>query len=119
MPAEARGREAGLSERSGMFFFVRTQNPRPTFHLDMTADERETMARHVAYWTRYAQEGVAVVFGPVADPGGYWGMGVYRVQEEAHMQRLLAEDPANGLLAYEVFPMPCAVVGCDPGGGAS
>ena len=32
-----------------MFFFVRTQNPRPPFHLDITTDERATMARHVAW----------------------------------------------------------------------
>ena len=94
-----------------MYFFVRTQNPRPTFHLDMTADERAIMTRHVEYWTEKAQRGIAIVFGPVMDPHGVYGMGVYRVQDEAEMRDLLAHDPANGLLQYELFLMPRAVVG--------
>jgi len=94
-----------------MYVFVRTDNPRPTFHLDMTDDEREVMGRHVAYWSEQARLGVAVVFGPVADPAGVYGIGVYRVDDRAHMQRLLDSDPAKGLLSYEVFEMPRAVIG--------
>ncbi len=97
-----------------MYVFVRTNNPRPTFHLDMTRDEREVMSRHVAYWTEHAERGVAVVFGPVLDPRGVYGIGVYRVDDLAHMERLLAGDPARGLLAYEVFEMPRAVLGRAP-----
>lgn len=59
-----------------MYFFVRTQNPRPTFHLDITPEEREVMNRHTTYWTEKAQAGIAVVFGPVMDPKGVYGMGV-------------------------------------------
>ncbi len=98
-----------------MYFFVRTQNPRPTFHLDMTAEEREIMGRHVAYWSEKAQQGIAIVFGPVMDPEGVYGIGVYQVRDEAEMQDLLAHDPANGLLQYQVLPMARAVVGT-PGG---
>lgn len=94
-----------------MYFFVRTNNPRPTFHLDMTDDERAVMERHVAYWSNEADAGVAVVFGPVADPAGVYGIGVYRVDDEEQMLRLIRDDPANGLLTYEVFLMPRAVVG--------
>ena len=94
-----------------MYFFVRTQNPRPTFHLDMTADERAVMERHVAYWSEKAKQGIAIVFGPVMDPEGVYGIGVYRVRDEAEMRELLAHDPANGLLQYQVLPMPRAVVG--------
>jgi hypothetical protein len=94
-----------------MYVFIRTNNPRPTFHLDMTPEEKDVMQRHVAYWTGYAERGVAVVFGPVLDPRGVYGIGVYRVDDVAHMHRLLADDPARGLLAYEVFEMPLAVVG--------
>ena len=94
-----------------MYFFVRTQNPRPTFHLDMTAEERATMERHVAYWSEQATKGIALVFGPVMDPKGVYGIGVYQVQDEAEMRSLLEHDPANGLLQYEVLPMARAVVG--------
>ena len=49
-----------------MYVFVRSDNPRPTFHLDMTPDERTVMERHVAYWSEQARLGVAVVFVPLA-----------------------------------------------------
>jgi uncharacterized protein len=96
-----------------MYFFVRTQNPRPTFHLDMTPDERATMERHVAYWSEQAALGVAIVFGPVMDPAGVYGIGVYKVDDESQMHDLLDSDPAKGILQYEVFPMPRAVVAGD------
>jgi hypothetical protein len=94
-----------------MYVFVRTSNPRPTFHLDMTAEEKEVMQRHVAYWSEEAARGVAVVFGPVLDPRGVYGVGIYRVDDLAHMQRLIDGDPAGGLLRYEIHEMPRAVVG--------
>ncbi len=94
-----------------MYFFVRTNNPRPTFHLDMTSEERAVMLKHVEYWSDKAERGIAVVFGPVMDPDGVYGMGVYRVEDEAQMRRLIDGDPAKGLLQYQVAPMPRAVVG--------
>ncbi len=94
-----------------MYFFVRTNNPRPTFHLDMSPDERDVMNKHVIYWTEKAGRGIALVFGPVMDPAGVYGMGVYKVKDATEMQRLIDADPANGLLSYEIFPMPRAVVG--------
>jgi hypothetical protein len=40
-----------------------------------------------------------------------YGIGVYKVKDEAEMRDLLEHDPANGLLRYDVLPMPRAVVG--------
>jgi len=97
-----------------MYVFVRTQNQRLTFHLDMTDAERQVMQQHVAYWSELGNQGIAVVFGPVLDPKGVYGIGVYRVEDIAHMQRLLAEDPAREILRYEVFEMPRAVLGTPP-----
>ncbi len=94
-----------------MYVFVTTENPRPTFNLDMTAAERNTMNRHVAYWSDKAARGIAIIFGPVMDPKGVYGMGVYKVQDEAEMQELIKDDPANGLLKYKILPMANAVVG--------
>jgi hypothetical protein len=94
-----------------MYFFVKAQNPRPTFHLDMTPDERILMERHIAYWSDKAACGIALVFGPVMDPQGVYGIGVYQVQDEAEMRDLLKQDPANEILRYEVSPMPRAIVG--------
>jgi uncharacterized protein YciI len=94
-----------------MYFFVKALNPRPTFHLDMTAEERAIMQRHVAYASEKAKQGIAIVFGPVMDPKGVYGIGVYQVEDEAAMRDLLDQDPANGLLQLEVSPMAQAIVG--------
>ena len=98
-----------------MYFFVKTNNPRPTFHLDMTAAEREVMSGHVAYWTERAREGISIVFGPVADPSGVYGIGVHQVEDEAQMRQLLLDDPASGLLTFELAPMANPVVGFSVG----
>ena len=93
-----------------MYFFVKTQNPRPTFNLDITDEERAIMQRHVAYWSEKAARGIAIVFGPVMDPQGVYGIGIYQVEDEAEMQNLLEYDPANGLLRYDVLPMTARTV---------
>jgi hypothetical protein len=57
--------------------------------------------------------GVAVVFGPVADPKGPWGFGVIRVKSEEQMRKLVEHDPADLArigASYEVLPMLNAVV---------
>lgn len=69
------------------------------------------MQRHIAYWSEKAAAGIAVVFGPVADPKGVWGLGVYRVNDMAQMQLMLDADPARDILSYEVFEMPRGVLG--------
>jgi len=94
-----------------MYIFCKTNNPRPTFHLDMTTEERDAMKRHVAYWKQFADAGSAIVFGPVMDPKGVYGIGVYQVQDEDQFRRMLANEPANGLLQSEFHAMPQAVLG--------
>jgi uncharacterized protein YciI len=96
-----------------MYFFVRTRNPRPAFHLDMTAAERSSMEAHVAYWTEYARKGIAIAFGPVLDPAGVYGVGIYNFADRAELDALLAADPAKLILSYEVMEMPRAVIGAD------
>lgn len=96
-----------------MFFFVKTKNIGAGFREGMTASERETMVAHVAYWTERAREGVAIAFGPVEDPRGAYGIGVYRADSEEQMRSLLEGDPARDLLDVELLPMAAAVVGAD------
>ncbi|HEY4252570.1 MAG TPA: YciI family protein [Roseomonas sp.] len=92
-------------------FFCRLLPPRPGFAQDMTAAEMQAMQAHVGYWTALAQAGTAVVFGPVADPAGFWGLGVLEVAGEAEAQAITRDDPAILAaigLRYEVLPMPRA-----------
>jgi uncharacterized protein len=93
-------------------FLFRLNSPRPTFAQDMTDTERAAMLKHVAYWRELLDEGTAIVFGPVADPKGTWGVGIVRVEDEAEARALRANDPAvkAGIgLAVEIYPMPSAV----------
>ncbi len=41
-----------------------------------------------------SERGVAIVFGPVADPSGGYGIGVIEAKDEAEMLALQADDPA-------------------------
>jgi uncharacterized protein YndB with AHSA1/START domain len=94
-------------------FFVRLVAPRPTFMMDMTAEEREVMRAHGAYWREKLAAGSAIAFGPVADPQGGWGLGVVQAADEAEMRAFEAGDPvieSGRGFRYEVLPMPAGVV---------
>jgi uncharacterized protein YciI len=86
-------------------FFLKLNPPRQTFVMDMSEEERNTMQKHVAYWNGLLNDRIAIVFGPVFDPKGGYGAGVVAVDDEAHLQQLIANDPANGLNKYEFWPM--------------
>jgi uncharacterized protein YndB with AHSA1/START domain len=95
------------------YFLCRLLPPRPTFARDMTEAEGRVMQEHAAYWAGMLQRGTAVVFGPVADPKGAWGVGIVGVQSDADVRALEAGDPAilSGLgFRYEILPMLRAVV---------
>ncbi|MBI5544737.1 MAG: hypothetical protein HY901_12675 [Deltaproteobacteria bacterium] len=94
------------------FFLIRLLPPRPTFQQDMTPAEAATMREHVVYWRGLLQAGTAIVFGPVADPKGAWGVGIVRAADEAAVRALEAGDPAiraGAGFRYEILPMPTAV----------
>jgi len=81
--------------------------PRPTFAQDMTEEERSIMGQHVVYWTEMAEKGIALVFGPVLDPNGAYGLGIIEVDDEDQVQGLAAGDPAvrSGIGRMEIYPM--------------
>jgi hypothetical protein len=76
-----------------VYFFIKTANPRPTFHTDMTTEERTIMERHVAFWSEKASQGKAIVFGPVMDPAGVYGIAVSQVRDEAECERFSRAIP--------------------------
>jgi uncharacterized protein YndB with AHSA1/START domain len=94
------------------FFLCRLLPSRPTFMLDMNADERAVMQAHAMYWRGKLDEGGVIAFGPVADPAGGWGVGIVAVSDEAELRTFQNEDPAiqsNIGLRYETLPMLTAV----------
>ena len=74
-------------------FVIRLEAPRPSFALDMTDEEREIMGRHAAHWQRFIDSGQMVVFGPVLDSGGSWGLGVIEVDDEDELRTIADSDP--------------------------
>jgi uncharacterized protein YciI len=75
-------------------FVLRLKAPRPTFALDMSDAEREVMGRHAAYWQPLIEAGQMVVFGPVLDATGSWGLGVLEADDEDELRAFAAGDPA-------------------------
>ena len=92
----------------------RLNAPRPTFAQDMTDEEREIMGRHAAYWQPYIDSGRMVVFGPVLEADGSWGLGVVEADDddEDELREFAAGDPAvtSGTAAMEFGKMPAGFV---------
>src|SRR5262245_30651341 len=90
------------------YFFSKLNPPRPSFPQDMTDEERRLMQQHVVYWKNLAEQGVALLFGPVADPKGSYGICVTRVENEDEINALIANDPVSqsGMnFKFETCPM--------------
>ena len=95
------------------YFVNRLLGPRPTFPMDMTDDEKTLMGAHAQYWSERMAEGKVVIFGPVLDPKGVWGLGLVRARDEAELQQLLGGDPvivAKCGFSYETLPMMSALL---------
>jgi uncharacterized protein YciI len=85
--------------------------PRPDFPTTMTETEAAVMREHVAYWQTLADKGTAVVFGPVADPAGAWGVAIVEAETEDEADAIRAADPVvtSGLGPVHVYLMPSAI----------
>lgn len=91
------------------YFLLKLNPPRPTFALDMSPAEQKIMQEHFAYWAGLSSKGIAVVYGPVADPAGGWGVAIVSVNADDEAAVIDANDPAikSGLgFRYDRFPMP-------------
>jgi uncharacterized protein YciI len=82
--------------------------PRSTFAQTMTAQEAALMQAHGRYWVDLVGKGTVVVFGPVADPAGTWGLAVIETDTEEDARTYAANDPAVTAdigFRFEVYPM--------------
>ena len=99
--------------RAMAHFLYKLIPPRPTFLGDMTQDEGAIMKEHFGYWERLIGERKVVAYGPVADPGGGYGLAVLEVDDEASATTIADNDPAITAKAgfgFELHPMPDATV---------
>lgn len=93
------------------YFFLRLNPVRADFVQTMTDQERSIMQEHAQYWRRFMEQGKIVVFGPVMDPGGAFGMGVARVDNVEEVKEFIAGDPALSLSTIDFFPMRAVMPG--------
>lgn len=94
-------------------FLVRLIPPRADFAQTMTSDEQHTMDLHSRYWEQLRDGGHVVVYGPVADPEGVWGLGVLRCADRAEALAFAEADPSveAGVNAVEVTDIIDGVTG--------
>ena len=99
-------------------FVFRLKAPRPNFALDMSEEEREVMGRHAAHWQPYIESGQMVVFGPVLDSTGSWGLGVVQSDDEDELRDFAARDPVvtTGTASIELGKMLQGFVRSQSGG---
>ena len=73
----------------------------------MSDEEREIMGRHAAHWQSRVDSGQMVVFGPVLDETGSWGLGVIEAEDEDELRAFAASDPAvtTGTARVEIGKM--------------
>ena len=97
-------------------FVIRLSGPRPNFAQDMNDEEREIMGRHAAHWQPLVESGQMVVFGPILDSTGSWGLGVVEADDEDEVRARAANDPAvtSGIGQIEIGTMLAGFV--RPGG---
>lgn len=95
------------------YFLYKLIPPRPTFAQDMTDAEAKLMQQHVAYWKSLMDRGLVIVFGPVADPKGTYGVVILELEEETDANALGMNDPtmkADVGFHFEFYPMDRAVL---------
>ncbi|MNH38442.1 YCII-related domain protein [compost metagenome] len=73
--------------------------------MDMNNEEKAIMQQHVAYWMDLMNQGKVIVFGPVFDPNGAFGVGIVEASSEEEVKTLIDNDPASKINHYEVYPM--------------
>lgn len=95
------------------FYLCKLLAPRPTFPADMTPSEASLMQEHAAYWQRMADQGSALIVGPVLDPAGVWGVAILEVSDAEAASALTNQDPvirSQSGFRYEIHPIPQAIL---------
>jgi uncharacterized protein YciI len=87
--------------------------PRANFISTMTPAELELMQRHGAYLNSWMARGNIVVYGPVLDPAGAYGLAVVRLEAGVDPASIWMDDPvikSQTGFRYEIAAMAAAVV---------
>jgi uncharacterized protein YciI len=89
-------------------YVFRLISPRPDFTSTMSEEERATMDAHFGYWGDLLAQDRVIALGPVADPGGPYGIGIVLAPDMAAAEAVRDSDPAmlsNSGFRTEIAPM--------------
>lgn len=94
-------------------FLFRLLPPRPDFAQTMSPAEQQAMGDHQSYWQELLKAGRVVVYGPVADPEGVWGLGVVRAEDQAEVIAIGEQDPVvvAGVCRFDVAEILGGITG--------
>ena len=92
------------------YFVLKLIPFRPMFMMDMNDAEKSVMQEHVAYWQQFLKSDNMIVYGPVVDPKGPYGIAVVEVENDEQLNTMIAGDPALKIGKYDVAPMARAIV---------
>ena len=76
------------------YFLYKLISPRTTFPQDITSMEMEIMQEHVVYWKALTDKKIVLLFGPVADPKGTYGLAIVEAADEGIVNEYGIHDPA-------------------------
>ena len=70
------------------------------------------MLQHIDYWTMLTDAGSSLLFGPVLDPKGAFGMAIIEVSSEEEAHEVAQKNPviAEGICTYDLAPMRLGAV---------
>jgi uncharacterized protein len=91
------------------YFLYKLIPPRPTFPEDMTDAEGELMQEHFNYWKNLVDRRIAIVYGPVSDPKGVYGIAIIETEDGTSVHDIRINDPAikhNVGFKSEIHLMP-------------
>jgi uncharacterized protein YciI len=93
-------------------FLYKMYPPRSSFHLDQDEDEKKTMKQHMDYWKELTNKKNAIIYGPVFDPNGVYGMAVIEVINEEKAEDIAKGDPAvlSKICTCELIPMQVGMI---------
>ena len=93
-------------------FLFKLIPPRATFALDMTDEEKKIMKAHAEFWNDLIEKKTALLFGPVLDPHGVWGLAILEVDESFKAAEIASGDPSvvAGVNTFELIPMQVSAV---------
>lgn len=91
------------------YFVMKLIPPRADFAFTMTDAEKQVMMQHIEYWKPSLENGKLLVYGPVLDPKGPWGLAIVCVDSEDEARELMSKDPSLAINSYEMYPMRASV----------